>query len=429
VKPPRTTVPTVRATFLLGALLASNGCRKVTSQPEAGAPPAAPVETAATKSFNADRFSRRPMPAEMTELGRALFFDPSLSASGQMSCATCHDPRFAYGPPNDRSTQLGGPDGKSAGLRAAPSLRYLQTVPAFTEHFFDERTDGSNDVGPTGGHTWDGRAATKHDQAMLPLMSKLEMANADVDSVVAKVAHGPLAPRFRATFGDDVFSDPVRGSTAVLMCLEIFQQSPKDFYPYTSRYDAYLRRQAALSPSEQRGLTLFEDPKKGNCASCHPSAGYRGAFPQFTDFGFNALGVPRNRQLPANEDPAFHDLGLCGPERKDLGGHPEYCGEFRVPPLRNVALRRAFFHNGVFHTLEQVVAFYVERDTIPDKWYPKVGGHVEAYDDLPPAYRKNVNREPPFGGKPGARPALDKAETRDLIAFLRALTDADLTKR
>jgi cytochrome c peroxidase len=255
------------------------------------------------------------------------------------------------------------------------------------------------------------------------------MANADLDSVVAKTAHGPLAARFRATFGDDVFSDPVRGSTAVLMCLEVFQQSPKDFYPYTSRFDAYLRGQVGLSPGERRGLALFEDPRKGNCASCHPSGGYHGALPQFTDFGFNALGVPRNRQIAANEDPAFHDLGLCGPERKDLGAHPEYCGEFRVPSLRNVAVRRAFFHNGVFHKLEQVIAFYVERDRNPGRWYRKVGGHVQTFDDLPPAYRENVNREPPFGGKPGAPPALDKTETRDLIAFLKTLTDADLTSK
>ena len=417
----------VTASVLAAAIAATCGCREGATVPEAAAPRAAPAETAAAKSFNADRFSRRPLPAEMTELGRALFSDQRLSASGQMSCATCHDPRFAYGPPNDRSTQLGGPDLKSTGFRATPSLRYLQSVPPFTEHFLDERTDESNDVGPTGGHGWDGRADTKHDQARLPLMSRFEMANPDLDSVVTKVAHGPLADRFRATFGDDVFSDPVRGSTAVLMCLEVFQQSPKDFYPYTSRYDGYLRRQVALSPSERRGLALFEDLKKGNCANCHPSAGYHGAFPQFTDFGFNALGVPRNRQIPANADPAFHDLGLCGPERTDLAAHPEYCGEFRVPSLRNVAARRAFFHNGVFHTLDRVVAFYVERDTNPGKWYPKVNGQVELFDDLPPAYRKNVNREPPFGGKPGAAPALSKAETRDLIAFLKTLTDADLT--
>jgi cytochrome c peroxidase len=417
------------ASVFAAAFVATCGCRESAPVPEPAARPGAPAETAAAKSFNADRFSRRPLPAEMTELGRALFFDKGLSASGQLSCATCHDPRFAYGPPNDRSIQLGGPGMKSAGFRATPSLRYLQSVPPFTEHFLDERTDESNDVGPTGGHGWDGRADTKHDQAKLPLMSKFEMANPDLDSVVARVAHGPLADRFRATFGPDVFSDPVRGSTAVLMCLEVFQQSPKDFYPYTSRYDAYLRGQGKLSPGERRGLALFEDRRKGNCASCHPSAGYHGAFPQFTDFGFNALGVPRNRQIPANADPTFHDLGLCGPERKDLAAHPEYCGEFRVPSLRNVTLRHAFFHNGMFHTLGRVVAFYVERDTSPSKWYPKVAGRVEVFDDLPPAYRKNVNRDPPFGGKPGAAPALSEAETHDLIAFLQTLTDADLTTR
>ncbi len=369
------------------------------------------------------------MPAEMTELGRQLFFDRSLSASGQMSCATCHDPAFAYGPSNDRPTQLGGPDMKSPGLRAVPSLRYLQAVPAFTEHFLDEATDGSNDVGPTGGHAWDGRVDTKHDQAKLPLTSKFEMANADVDSVVATVARGPLAARFRAVFGDDVFADPVRGSTAVLMCLEVFQQSPQDFYPYSSRYDAYLRRQIKLSASEEHGLALYNDPKKGNCVSCHPSAGYHGAFPQFTDFGFNALGVPRNARIAANADPRFHDMGLCGPERKDLAAHQDYCGLFRVPSLRNVAVRRVFFHNGAFNSLERVMAFYVERDTNPAKWYPKVGGHVEKFDDLPANLRKNVTQDRPFGGAPGAKPALSKAEIRDVIAFLKTLTDADLAPK
>jgi cytochrome c peroxidase len=175
-------------------------------------------------------------------------------------------------------------------------------------------------------------------------------------------------------------------------------------------------------------LALFNDPRKGNCASCHPSQIRRGAFPNFTDFGYNALGVPRNRAIPANADPAFHDLGLCGPLRTDLHGHPGYCGSFRVPSLRNVALRRAFFHNGVFHRLDQVIAFYVERDNKPGRWYPTVGGQVDSYDDLPSAHRGNVNREPPFGGKPGATAALDRREIRDLVAFLRTLTDSDQPK-
>ncbi|HTA21442.1 MAG TPA: cytochrome c peroxidase [Polyangia bacterium] len=417
-----------RILFATVGVVAMGSCRAKPTAPIAATSDAS-TSVAAAKSFYADRFSRKPTVSAMTELGRRLFFDPALSASGAMACATCHDPAFAYGPPNDRSTQLGGVDGKSVGLRAAPALRYLQTVPPFAEHHFDEGVDESIDRGPTGGHGWDGRADTTHDQARLPLTSKFEMANVDVDSVVARVARGALAARFRAVFGDDVFADPVRGSTALLLCLEVFQQSPKDFYPYRSRYDAYLRKQLELDPAELRGLALFNSPTKGNCASCHPSQITHDGFPNFTDFGFNAIGVPRNRALPANADPAFHDLGLCGPIRTDLGTHQDYCGEFRVPSLRNVTLRRSFFHNGVFHRLEQVLEFYAERDTDPAKWYAKVDGRVAPFDDLPAAFHKNVNREGPFGGKPGTKPALGKSEMRDIIAFLATLTDADLTKK
>ncbi|MEI9941128.1 MAG: cytochrome c peroxidase [Pseudomonadota bacterium] len=363
---------------------------------------------------------------DVTELGRTLFFDPALSASQQQSCASCHDPKFAYGPPNDRSTQLGGGDLKSGGLRAAPSLRYLQIVPRFSEHYFDEATDESVDQGPTGGHTWDGRADTLHEQALLPLTSIHEMANDSIESVVAKVERAAYAPRFRAIFGDDVFAEPVRARSAVLLSLEVFQQSPKDFYPYSSRYDAYLRQQLQLNARELRGLSLFNDQNKANCAHCHVSVVRKGAFPQFTDFGFAALGVPRNSSLTQNQDHSFFDLGLCGPLRKDLTNRREYCGAFRAPTLRNVALRRAFFHNGVFHSLEQTLQFYAQRDTNPSKWYPTSKGKPDSFDDLPPELRGNVNREPPFGRKPGQAPTLSNSEIQDLIAFLNALTDADL---
>ncbi|HXP05716.1 MAG TPA: cytochrome-c peroxidase, partial [Stellaceae bacterium] len=95
----------------------------------------------------------------MTELGRALFSDPALSASGKLSCASCHDPAHAFGPANDLPVQFGGADLQQPGLRATPSLRYLQSVPQFTEHYFDSEEEGdpSVDNGPTGGLTWDGR--------------------------------------------------------------------------------------------------------------------------------------------------------------------------------------------------------------------------------------------------------------------------------
>ena len=363
---------------------------------------------------------------EVTELGRTLFFDPVLSKSQRLSCASCHDPKFAYGPPNDRSTQLGGGEQMSSGLRAAPSLRYLQIVPRFSEHYFDESGDESADQGPTGGHTWDGRADTLHEQAVLPLTSALEMANDGVASVVAKVEHAPYAPRFRAIFGDDVFAEPGRAKSAVLLSLEVFQQNPKEFYPYSSRYDAYLRKQVQLNARELRGLSLFNDQNKANCAHCHVSQTRKSGFPQFTDFGFAALGVPRNASLSQNQDRTFFDVGLCGPLRQDLTSHREYCGLFRAPTLRNVALRRAFFHNGVFHSLEQTLQFYAQRDTNPAKWYPSASGKPNAFDDLPPELRGNVNREAPFGRKPGQAPMFNETEIGDLIAFLNTLTDEDL---
>jgi cytochrome c peroxidase len=141
-----------------------------------GAPPSA---VGGQPRFYANSFEKTPSAAALTELGRALFFDPALSASGKMSCATCHDPKHDFGPPNDLAVQRGGVEGRGFGVRAVPSLKYTQTVPAFTEHFVDDDGDDSVDQGPAGGRMWDGRASSIHDQARLPLFSPFEMANRD----------------------------------------------------------------------------------------------------------------------------------------------------------------------------------------------------------------------------------------------------------
>jgi cytochrome c peroxidase len=364
---------------------------------------------------------------EMTALGRALFSDPALSASGKLSCASCHDPAHAFGPANDLPVQLGGVDLLQPGLRATPSLRYLQTVPPFTEHYFDSEDEGdpSIDNGPAGGLTWDGRVDRGRDQARIPLLSRFEMANPDEGSVVLAVERSPHAAALRKVFGDRVFDDKAKAFAAIVEALEAFEQGPGDFYPYSSKYDAYLAGEAALSAQEARGLGLFDDPAKGNCAHCHRSArDADGTAPQFTDFGFNALGVPRNPEIAANKDPAYFDLGLCGPLRTDFRDRAEYCGLFRTPTLRNVALRQSFFHNGVMHTLKEVLDFYVERDVEPGKFYlPTVDGAVTKFDDLPERYRGNVNVEPPFDRHPGDAPALSEQDRADIIGFLKTLND------
>jgi cytochrome c peroxidase len=389
----------------------------------APAPAPAPA-TAVAKPFYANSFEKVPSAAAMTAVGRALFFDRSLSASGKVACADCHDPRRAFGPPNDSPVQLGGSDGRRFGVRAVPSLMYTQNIPPFTEHYFDDEGDDSIDQGAAGGRTWDGRAQSAHDQAKLPLFSPFEMANSDADAVVDKVGHGANAAQFREAFGDRVFEDKALAFKGVLMALETFQQSPAEFYPYSSKYDAWLRHETSLSENEMRGLAAFNDPAKGNCARCHPSAMRQGAFPQFTDFGYAAIGVPRNGAIPANADANYHDLGLCGPLRTDLTDRKEYCGLFRTPSLRNVATRRVFFHNGVFHRLEDVVRFYAERDTQPRKWYPPgKDGAALKFDDLPVQYRDNIDRQVPFDRHPGDQPALTEADIQNIAAFLNTLTD------
>lgn len=356
----------------------------------------------------------------LAELGRKIFSDPSLSASGKLACASCHDPQYAYGPPPGRALAYGGSRMNQMGTRAVPSLRYLHGMPSFElNHVF---SDG--DKQPIGGYTWDGRANSLQEQARIPLLAANEMANASPEAVVAKLRRAPYAADFRTRFGAEVFQHPDRAFSGALQALEAFQQLPEEFYPFTSKYDAFLRGDVDLTDSEENGVELFKDPKKGNCASCHIVLSINDTPPLFTDFDFANIGVPRNRAIPANADPSHYDLGLCGPSRQDLTNRAEYCGMFRSPTLRNVALRDAYFHNGAFHSLKQVLQFYVERDIAPEKYYPRnADGTVHKFDDLPPGMNATIDVDPPMDRKLGDAPALTDQEMDDIVAFLRTLTD------
>ncbi len=104
---------------------------------------------------------------------------------------------------------------------------------------------------------------------------------------------------------------PLRAYAAALLAIERFELEDASFHPYSSKYDDFLEGRAVLSKQELRGLGLFNDPRRGNCASCHLDAkGMDGSHPLFTDYQFEALGVPRNPQLTANAAPEFFDEGL-----------------------------------------------------------------------------------------------------------------------
>jgi cytochrome c peroxidase len=350
-------------------------------------------------------------------LGEKIYNDVSLSASGRQSCATCHSPDNAHGPTNDFAVQLGGPNGDVPGFRASPSLRYMQQTPAF--HF---EADGT----PVGGFDRDGRAGTLQEQAERPFLAAHEMANASKADVVARLQRASYAAQFRATFGDKIFDNVDQALSRAQFALQQFENEDPRFHPFDSKYDQFLAGKAKLSDAELRGLALFNDPTKGNCAACHPSArGANGSAPLFTDFSYDNLGVPRNARIPATQDAAYFDLGLCGPDRTDLTARADLCGAFKVPTLRNVATRKAFFHNGAFTNLTDVVRFYVTRDTNPERWYPvNADGTVDKFNDLPPAMRGNVNTaEAPYNRRPGMAPALNDAEIADLVQFLGTLND------
>jgi cytochrome c peroxidase len=369
-----------------------------------------------------------PNDAAVVALGKKLFFDQSLSASGRMSCATCHSPAYAYGPPNGRAVQLGGPDLLRPGVRAVPSLRYtLNRTPIwFHEKSVSWVEQLVEHEPPAGGLTWDGRFNRLRDQAAFPLLNPSEMANADAGAVVAKLRGAPYAPDFRALFGDDVLSQVNVAFTRALYAIERFELADPSFHPFTSKYDAYLDGYATLTPRELHGKRLFDDPQRGGCMLCHlDEKGADGAHPVFTDYQFEALGVPRNPEIPANHIAGYYDMGLCGPLRTDKTNVATYCGLFKTPSLRNVATRHAFFHNGRFHTLREALRFYVERDTDPQKWYPVArDGSAEKFDDLPERYRGNVDTiDPPLTHKRGERPIWSERDISDVIAFLRTLTD------
>jgi cytochrome c peroxidase len=360
--------------------------------------------------------SSTPGLSAVAALGERLFEDESLSASGRLSCRSCHEPEFAHAAPPGEPVSKGGPGLDRPGIRNSPSIRYARFTPPFG---FDEEGTA------VGGFFRDGRAPTLAEQAKQPFLDQREMANSTPAEVVRLLARSPNAAQFREVFGPNSLDDADAAFGRLAAAIAQFEVENPEFQRFDSKYDAWLAGKAALTPAEARGLALFEDPEKGNCAACHPSRpGPDGSPPLFTDFTYDNVGVPRNARIAANADPAFFDLGLCGPERTDLADRRDLCGAFKVPTLRNVAKTAPYFHNGAFATLREVVDYYARRDTHPDAWYPKSAAGIRRFDDLPPGLDAAVNTsEVPYDRREGEAPALDAAEIDDLVAFLATLDD------
>jgi cytochrome c peroxidase len=288
-------------------------------------------------------------------------------------------------------------------------------------------TNGATEA--SGGHFWDGRADTLAQQALGPLLNPLEMNNPSKRAVVDKIAASRYAPLFRQQFGANIFSDTDAAFTQIGVAIEAFERAA--LQPFSSKYDAMVRGSASFTAPEARGMALFMDPARANCAGCHlmnPSSS-KPEDSLFSEFTYYATGIPRNTAIPRNADPAFFDLGLCGPERTApllpttvaAGVTIEnFCGKFRMPTLRNVAERPAFMHNGVFNNLAEVVRFYSTVKSNPQRLYGPSG----IPNDLPAKYLTNIETtKAPFNRAATAGPVLTEPEVADIVAFLRTLSD------
>lgn len=383
------------------------------------------------------------------QLGKLLFEDTALSASGQQSCASCHVESRAFAGDDALAVPLGGPNLDLPGIRNTPSIMYASFTPPF--HF---ESDGT----PVGGMFRDGRANTLVEQAMGPFLSPFEMANADAAELIARLKSRPYLAQFTALYGDAVLDTPDVALQRMGLAIAAYESEDPKFHPFDSKYDAWTAGKARFSDDELAGLAVFNDATRGNCAACHTSTPSSRTVPAlFTDFTYDNLGVPRNGDLAVNDDAQtlayvnynstdgvhrFYDTGLCGPIRNDLSDKTALCGAFKVPTLRNIALTAPYFHNGRFATLLEALRFYVTRDTAPQDWFTlNSDGTVNKFDDLPAAYGGqfvvtptlagsdlsylgNVNTsEVPYERHLGEIAHLNAVELNQLLAFLCTLTD------
>lgn len=241
------------------------------------------------------------------ELGRMLFFDPRLSANGEISCATCHDPAFGWS--DGFPTGFGIDD--QALTRNSPTII---NIALSTEQF------------------WDGRASTAEEQALGPIISPVEMGS-NPQEVLEFLANEPgYAGRFQDVYGEPPNPDNLGRALASFERTVLSGNSPVD------RYEA--GELDALTEAEIRGRQLFHG--EARCMSCHGGSNY-------TDEGYHFTGL-----LPVSDD--VGRLGATG-RTADLYA-------FKTPTLRNIADTGPYFHDGSVATLAEVVTLYAQGSTI-----------------------------------------------------------------
>jgi len=246
------------------------------------------------------------VPYGLLRLGIELFYDPALSASGKISCASCHRPNAAFA---DNQTISPGHAGR-LGRRNAPAL---VSVASATSLF------------------WDGRAPDLEHQALGPIADSKEMAM-PLAELAARLAARPGYPqRFQTAFGD-----PTVTLARIQSALAAYERT---LQPARTRFDRLLEGDVdAFDTRELLGLHLFRG--KAGCMTCHSGAALNDN--RFHNLGLTYFGRSK-----------YEDLGRYG-----VSGDPADVGKFRTPTLRNIGRSGPWMHNGLFVSLRGIVNMY-----------------------------------------------------------------------
>ena len=411
--------------------------------------------------FTGTTAAEQPQPPLTIEeqLGKALFFDNISSPAKNMSCAACHAPSTGWTGPiagiNLHGGVYRGAVPTRFGNRKPPSSAYATFSPVF--HYDDSAGEF------VGGNFWDGRATGERlgsptaEQALGPFLNPVEQNMPSKQAVCEQVASSKYARLFEQVWGVGSLDCSMAGIDATYdrigLSIGAYEASA-EVNPFSSKFDLYWKEclsagnseeacglalgakatldpQGILSEQEFDGLIEFGE----YCSQCHVShqSGPGGVPPLFSDFRFDNIGVPKNSENPFYRmDEVYLDDGspinLLGEDYIDYGlgdflrNRSEWAhlarendGKFRTPTVRNVDLRpgkgfpKAYMHNGVFKSLEEVVHFYNTRDVPGAGWEP-------------PEVPENVNTEL-FEGKPLGNFELDAEDEAAIVEFLKTLSD------
>ena len=313
-------------------------------------------------AFDANKYlDDNTISADKIELGRQLFFDPMLSVDGKRSCATCHNPAKAF---TDGLTVSVALDGHSPLTRNSPTLLNA----ALQRNLF-----------------MDSRSNSLEDQVLQVLNNAKEMHGSAKSAAINILARHTYKSLYAKAYSG---APPDAAATNICNAIACYERT---LVALNSKFDQHMRGQTVLNAAEIHGFNIFMG--KGKCGTCHFAPLFSGSKPpRYYYSESEVIGVP------ANGNSSIKKLDT-DPGRFISTNISIHRFTFKTPTLRNIALTAPFMHNGVFKTLEEVVDFY-----------NNAGG-------------KGLHIAPPNQTLPAEKLRLNSKEKKDLILFLKTLTD------